>query len=301
LGLSPEEIAALNLTEEPTPPVAVESAADELFSFDVAEERPVEKAVRTAPRVEEPPPAPPTEDTGFTPEPLDQLDNIWDISAPAAPAAAATSPPAPPVPPKSETPARVVLPPVADRTQPRPAPRREAPPRPPREPAPVRPSEAERSIRRETGGRSRDDLYARREAATHARQDRPGSRDYGRVAPPARPTARRSFGSFVPTGDEGLDDFLTQLELEPDNSSMALSLARLCAQTSRVDLMVFSYKYLIRSSSALDEVAEEIQDLIGAVDDVATEAQLYRMLGDTFSKQGRLRDAIAAYNHTYGG
>ncbi|NTV63666.1 MAG: hypothetical protein HGA65_09035, partial [Oscillochloris sp.] len=208
---------------------------------------------------------------------------------------------------KSDSPARVVLPPLSERNQNRQPVRRE-PPAPPREaerPArrevPARPRDDDRYARRETSTRSREELYARREAASRSREDRPIRRDYGRVEPPARPGARRSFASFVPTGDENLDEFLMQLELEPANYSMAISLARLCAQTGRTDLMSYSYRYLIRSSPALEEVAEEIQDLIGTVDDPATSSQLYRMLGDTFSKQGRLRDAIAAYNHTFGG
>jgi hypothetical protein len=137
--------------------------------------------------------------------------------------------------------------------------------------------------------------------ADRLREDRSGRRDYGRSAPPSRVAARQSFGSFLPTGDESLDEYLIQLEAEPDNYGMAQSLARLCAQTGRADLMAYSYKYLIRGSHALDLITEEVQDLIESVDDQTIEQQLYRVLGDALSKQGRLRDAMAAYNHNFGG
>jgi hypothetical protein len=310
LGLSPEEIAALSLAEDVP---AAAATGDDLFSFDLVEERPVEKAVRTVPRVEEPPPPPPTEDTGFTPEPLDSLDNIWDTPVPVAPAVAASTPAAsapaprekapPPAREKSDSPARVVLPPIGEREKTSRGDRRESPARPRdddryarREP-PARPRE---DARREAPARSHDDLYARREVAARTRDDR-SRRDFGRSAPPPRAAARQSFGAFVPTGDDSLDEYLIQLEAEPDNYGMAMSLARLCAQTGRADLMTYSYKHLIRGSHALDLIAEEVPELIDAVDDQAIVHQLYRVLGDALSKQGRLRDAMAAYNHTFGG
>ena len=322
LGLSPEEIAALGLSEDVSAPAA---SGDDLFSFDVAEARPVEKAVRTAPRVEAPLPPPPTEDTSFTPEPLDNLDNIWDVPTPVAPAAAASVPSprekaSPPARQKRDDAARVVTPPLGEREKPSRGERREVPAHPrdddrstrrevparsyddrsTRREVPVR-SYDDRSTRREVPARSYDDLYARREdLATRSRDDRSGRRDYGRSALPSR-AARENFDSFVPTGDEVLDEYLIQLQAEPDNYGMALALARVCAQTGRADLMAYTYKHLIRGSHALDMITEEVQELIGAIDDQAVEQQLYRVLGDAFSKLGRLRDAMAAYNHNFGG
>jgi hypothetical protein len=186
----------------------------------------------------------------------------------------------------------VVLPPLGEREKASRAERREPP---------ARSRDDDRYARREAPARSSDDLYARREQAERSRDDRYGRRDYGRSAPPARAAARQSFGSFVPTGDETLDEYLIQLEAESDNYGMALAFARICAQTGRADLMAYTYKHLIRGSHALDAITEEVQELIDAVDDQAVEQQLYRVLGDAFSKQGRLRDAMAAYNHTFGG
>lgn len=315
LGLSAEEIASLGLSEEVSASVD-NTTADDIFDFDVVEERPVEKAVRTAPRIEEPPPPPPTQDTGFTPEPLDSLDTIWDVPVPVPPVPVATAPVAlPPVTPplsreKSDTPSRAVLPPLGERERTSRIERREPPPARPRdddryarrEPPPARPRDDDRYARREPPpAHPREDLYARREEADRLRDDRSGRRDYGRSTPPARAVLRRSFGSFVPTGDDSLDEYLIQIETEPDNYGMALSLARLSAQTGRIDLMTYTYKHLIRGSHALEVIIEDVPGLIETVDDQAIEQQLYRVLGDALAKQGRLRDAMAAYNHTFGG
>ncbi len=315
LGLSAEEIASLGLSEEVSASVD-NTTADDIFDFDVVEERPVEKAVRTAPRIEEPPPPPPTQDTGFTPEPLDSLDTIWDVPVPVPPVPVASVPVAsPPVTPppsreKSDTPSRAVLPPLGERERTSRIERREPPPARPRdddryarrEPPPARPRDDDRYARREPPpAHPREDLYARREEADRLRDDRSGRRDYGRSTPPARAVLRRSFGSFVPTGDDSLDEYLIQIETEPDNYGMALSLARLSAQTGRIDLMTYTYKHLIRGSHALEVIIEDVPGLIETVDDQAIEQQLYRVLGDALAKQGRLRDAMAAYNHTFGG
>ncbi|WP_129632900.1 tetratricopeptide repeat protein [Candidatus Oscillochloris fontis] len=270
LGLSPSEIAMLSAVEEETE--EVESEGGDLFDFDFdMEAPPLQKAVRTAPRVEEPTPSIAPEDIGFVPEPLEQLDDIWD-----RPASEMDT---------SNAPARIVLPAMSERAPARPVvhrePRADRPPREPRTPR--------------EGRASRDELYARREALLHAREERAARRERDQL------NARRTFDTFVPTGDQSLDDILLKIELAPDNAAMALSVARLSAQTDRNELMMYSYNYLVRVSAHLEEVAADIQKLLGSVKDAEMIAQLYRILGDTFSKQGRPQDAIAAYNHTFGG
>jgi hypothetical protein len=244
-----------------------------MFDFGVADTTPVEKVTRrTEPRAEEPPPAANPADAAFTAEPLDTLDDIWQA----------------PPPPAAE-PARVVLPPISER----PAARREPAPRAPaapREAPPARPTSWSREDgsgrRASTRGRD-DERYARREEL--------GPRPAG----PA-PVAARSFGDFVPTGDEGLDEYLRQLEAEPGNYGLAMAIGRLSAQTGRADLMSLAYKGLIKEGRGIDEIAEELDGLVGAVDDASVQRQLYRLLGDTYSKQGRLREAMAAYGYTFG-
>uniref|UniRef100_UPI0026120F78 RNA polymerase sigma factor region1.1 domain-containing protein n=1 Tax=uncultured Chloroflexus sp. TaxID=214040 RepID=UPI0026120F78 len=254
LGLSAEEIAQLEAMQQAEQPAAA-AAEEDLFDFSVAEAVPVAKAVRTTPRVEEPPPPPKPEDASFEPEPLDALDDIWQ---------------APPEPVAPE-PARVVLPPLSERAKPQPA------------------SRATFGEERRSAAPTRDDLrFARREAATAGR---------GRSArAPLRPRAPEDF---IPTGNAKLDDYLRQLSANPANHALAFTIARLCAQTGQAELMVVVYRRLLKQSALLDRIAEELEDLINTVDDVPVLRQLHRLLGDVYSRQGRLDEAIAAYSVTF--
>uniref|UniRef100_UPI002ACEBBBD RNA polymerase sigma factor region1.1 domain-containing protein n=1 Tax=Chloroflexus sp. TaxID=1904827 RepID=UPI002ACEBBBD len=255
LGLSPEEIAQLEAMQQGEQPPAATTAEEDLFDFSVAEAAPVAKAVRTTPRVEEPPPPPKPEDASFAPEPLDALDDIWQ--APPEPAA--------------PEPARVVLPPLAERAKPQPA---------------IRAAMAEE---RRSVAPTRDDLrFARREAVTAGR---------GRSArAPLRPRAPEDF---IPTGNAKLDDYLRQLSANPANHTLAFTIARLCAQTGQAELMAVVYRRLLKQTALLNRMAEELEDLINTVDDVPVLRQLHRLLGDVYSRQGRLDEAIAAYSVTF--
>jgi tetratricopeptide (TPR) repeat protein len=256
LGLSPEEIAQLEAARQtqPQPETAVTSE-DDLFDFSVAETAPVAKAVRTAPRREEPPRTPAPEDIGFVPEPLDALDDIWQT---------------PPELPKAE-PARVVLPPLGERAKSQPT---------------SRPSVSEE---RRNVTPTRDDLrFARREAASSER---------GRSArAPLRPRAPEDF---IPTGNTTIDDYLRQLSANPTNHALAFTIARLCAQTGQAELMAVIYRRLLKHSNLLDQMAEELEDLINTVEERPVLRQLYRTLGDVYSRQGRLEEAIATYSATF--
>ncbi|MEJ5344623.1 MAG: hypothetical protein WHS83_06920, partial [Chloroflexus sp.] len=255
LGLSPEEIAQLEAAQQAASPSGTGAAEDDLFDFSIAETAPVAKAVRTAPRVEEPPPPPAPEDTGFVPEPLEALDDIWN---------------APPEPMTSE-PARVVLPPLSERPKAQPMLR-----------TPTR--EERRSV-----APTRDDLrFARREALTSGR---------GRSArAPIRPRAPEDF---IPTGNATIDDYLRQLSTNPANHSLAFTIARLCAQTGQAELMAVIYRRLLKHTTLLDRMAEELEDLINTIEDTPVLRQLYRILGDVYSRQGRLEEAIATYSVTF--
>ncbi|WP_322822218.1 tetratricopeptide repeat protein [Chloroflexus sp.] len=255
LGLSAEEIAQLEAAQQAISPSEAGSVEDDLFDFSIAETAPVAKAVRTAPRIEEPPPPPAPEDTGFVPEPLDALDDIWN---------------APPEPMTSE-PARVVLPPLSERHKAQPMLR-----------TPTR--EERRSVTP-----TRDDLrFARREALTSGR---------GRSArAPIRP---RVLEDFIPTGNATIDDYLRQLSTNPANHTLAFTIARLCAQTGQSELMAVIYRRLLKHATLLDRMAEELEDLINTIEDTPVLRQLYRILGDVYSRQGRLEEAIATYSVTF--
>jgi hypothetical protein len=303
LGLSPEEIAALEggalntepalgsriTTEELNVGLDFGQELDGSLDFDMVDEAPVEqvaRATRTAPRIEEPPPPISPEDAAFEPESLETLDNIWDVAPPpVAEAVTSDTTRLAPKAPAAEPPARVVLPPrqerpVREERAPRERPVREERPR--RE----RPVREERSSSGSSGsragwGRSRDNASS------------VGSRGVASL-----PKADLAPTSFIPTGDEVLDEYLRQVEAEPDNLGLRLAVARISAQTGRADVMAAQYRQLIKTGRALDQVVDEVQDLLAGVDDTSTERQLYRTLGDAYSRQGRLREAVAAYGHT---
>jgi hypothetical protein len=295
LGLTPEEIASLGLGEvaggEQAPVVE-----DDSFDFDIAEAAPVEKVTkRTAPRAEEPPPAAEPADAAFTPEPLDSLDDIWSAASAAAAAAAAAAPNA--AEPARAAPPTAVEPPAPQPEPARPAARatsRPAPAETPyerREPAP-QPVGGDGMARQSTRVSTRSgviDRYARREALMAA------------PAGPVRPiAATKSFADFVPSGDETLDEYLMQLAAEPDNVALAMALGHMGAQTGRPELMAQAFKSVLRAGVGVEELTEELEGLVGGVEGGEVRRQLFKLLGDAYSRQGRLRDAMNAYNSSFG-
>ncbi|MFV9507544.1 MAG: hypothetical protein AB4911_23585, partial [Oscillochloridaceae bacterium umkhey_bin13] len=277
LGLSPEEIAMLEQAAREEADFAAEQAAtalpstktepdaDDPLNFDLDEVATVAKAKRTAPRVEEPPPTVDPADESFVPEPLESLDDIWHLPEPVKPVEAA--------------PARVVLPPISERK---------------REPAPAAPARAPR----ERSSMSRDeDRFARREAvAQRGRSPERPARSLGRAG--ARPVAE--FGGFLPTGNAMLDEYLHQLDEEPDNYGLALAIGHLCAETNRAEIMTLAFKRIVRSGQGVDQLTEDLEGLLVKTDDATMKQLLTRLLGDAYSKQGRYREAMAAYGATFG-
>jgi tetratricopeptide (TPR) repeat protein len=289
LGLSPEEIAALNAAaEEQTPPQASADTArleglddEELFDFDIVDEQPVERVTSpTRPRPEEPPPAEAPEDTGFEPESLENMDDIW-TAAPPEP----EPQPAPPAP--AEEPVETT-PPVA------PVPAQAAP----STPTAVSRDDA-RFARREAARRqrTRDD-----QRTTTARQRAPQpwpEESQSPARPAAKPGVLRHPAEFLPTGNNILDEYVQQLEDEPDNSMLSMVVGRMCAQVGMSDLMSVVYKRIIKDGHSIDNLIEEVSELIEQIDDPATLKQLHRILGDAYSKQGRFREAMEAYSATF--
>jgi hypothetical protein len=110
---------------------------------------------------------------------------------------------------------------------------------------------------------------------------------------------RQSPTAFIPTGDSALDGYLLQLEAEPDNTPLRVAVARISGQTERYDLAVQQYKSLIKTGNALDQVTEDLEELVGDVDDRGALQKLYRLLGDAYTKQNRFRDAVEAYSWTF--
>jgi hypothetical protein len=119
-------------------------------------------------------------------------------------------------------------------------------------------------------------------------------------AAPAQPSAAAAEAR-PSTGSDVLDIFLHQLEAEPENDVLRLSVARAGTQIGHTDLAMQQYRYLIRHSRLLDTVVGELQDLIADNEDAQVLQRLHRTLGDAYSKQGRLREAIEEYSWTLGG
>jgi hypothetical protein len=113
-------------------------------------------------------------------------------------------------------------------------------------------------------------------------------------------STNRSRGP-VATGNNVLDDYLRQLDTDPHNHILRLSIARVGGQIGMNDLAVQQYRDLIKRGVLLDEVIADIGDLIGDSDDEPFLKRLHRALGDAYSKQGRFREAVEEYSWTLGG
>jgi tetratricopeptide (TPR) repeat protein len=103
------------------------------------------------------------------------------------------------------------------------------------------------------------------------------------------------------TGNDTVDAFLQQLETDPQNDILRISLARIGWQIGIPDLAVQQYKYLIKYNRSLDQVVDEINDLLLDSDEQKLTYRLHRTLGDVYTKQGRFREAIEEYSWTGGG
>ncbi len=92
-----------------------------------------------------------------------------------------------------------------------------------------------------------------------------------------------------------LAEYVRQLDSDPQNHILRLSVARAVGQSGMSDMSVQQYRYLIRQNALLDVVIDDIRDLIDEVDDPRFLQRLHRLLGDAFSKQGRLNEAMEEY------
>ena len=126
--------------------------------------------------------------------------------------------------------------------------------------------------------------------------------------PPRATHARAGTGGWTAdneapifTGNDIVDGFLHQLEAEPQNDVLRISLARIGWQIGIPDLAVQQYKYMIKHNRSLDQVVDEINDLLSDSDEQKLTQRLHRTLGDAYTKQGRFREAIEEYSWTHGG
>lgn len=89
-----------------------------------------------------------------------------------------------------------------------------------------------------------------------------------------------------------------QLAADPENHAMRLAVARMSQHTSDVDQAVEQYKQLIKRGELLDDVVDDLQDVIGDIDDPQLLRRLHRLLGDAYMKQNRFREAMDEYSWT---
>lgn len=121
------------------------------------------------------------------------------------------------------------------------------------------------------------------------------------AAAPAAAKAQPPAEQPALTGNDVIDAFLRQLDAEPENDVLRLAVARVVGQIGLHELAVKQYRHLIKQNRQLDRVTSEIEDLIAYNSDQKLLQALHRALGDAYSKQGRLREAVDAYSWTLGG
>jgi len=124
------------------------------------------------------------------------------------------------------------------------------------------------------------------------------------AVPPKRPSARASAADEPPkssSGNEMLDTYMSRLNADPENHVLRRSIARAGGQLGRADFAVQQYRYLIKRNALLDHVVDDLQDLISDADDQQILRRLHRTLGDAYTKQGRLAEAMDEYCWTPAG
>ncbi|KAB8144934.1 tetratricopeptide repeat protein [Chloroflexia bacterium SDU3-3] len=129
-----------------------------------------------------------------------------------------------------------------------------------------------------------------------AAQPTPAQQPTPIVQPRQSPGLSNSLSEQVPA----LGSYLKRLEQDPQNHALRLSLARISGQIGQAEAAIQQYKNIIRQNVLLDIVVDDLSDLISDTDDPHTLQRLHRLLGDAYSKQGRIDDAISEYNWIYG-
>jgi hypothetical protein len=145
--------------------------------------------------------------------------------------------------------------------------------------------------------------------AQEAPQPQPASIEAPVVTPVAAPQPRATAPAAVHadaeapifTGNDIVDEFLRQLETDPQNDVLRISIARIGWQIGIPNLAVQQYKYLIKHNRALDQVVDEVNDLLSDSDEEKQLQRLHRLLGDAYTKQGRFREAVEEYSWTLKG
>src|SRR5262249_45742621 len=136
-----------------------------------------------------------------------------------------------------------------------------------------------------------------RQTAAQPAPRTPPARSVDRSEPAVAPRSTQpATAPAASASNEMLEGFLGQLEADPQNYALRLSVARVGGQIGMTDFAMQQYKQLIKRNELLDDVRDDLTDLISDADDQQTLQRLHRLLGDVYSKQGRFREAIDEYS-----
>jgi tetratricopeptide (TPR) repeat protein/uncharacterized protein YjiS (DUF1127 family) len=122
------------------------------------------------------------------------------------------------------------------------------------------------------------------------------------AAPRERPVSHRAADEPPSSsGNAMLDAYLRRLEADPQNHMLRLSVARAGGQLGNPDFSIQQYRYLIRNNALLDMIVDDLQDLIADAEERQLQKRLHRTLGDVYTRQGRLEEAMDEYSWTPAG
>ncbi len=89
--------------------------------------------------------------------------------------------------------------------------------------------------------------------------------------------------------------FVAQVEQDPENIILRLSVARAGMQLGEGEIGLRLYRDLIRRGAMLEDLTIDVGELVEEIDDIAIVRRLYRILGDAYTRQGRIDEAMQAF------
>jgi hypothetical protein len=95
-----------------------------------------------------------------------------------------------------------------------------------------------------------------------------------------------------------LSRYYERLEVDPNNHPIRLALARLSEQKNDTDRAIEQYRQLIRQGVLLDSVVEDLKEMVAGDYERPVLRRLHRLLGDAYTRQNRLDEALDEYSWT---
>jgi hypothetical protein len=88
---------------------------------------------------------------------------------------------------------------------------------------------------------------------------------------------------------------MQQFEAEPDNFGLCFAVAHMGMEKGHNDAAMYHYQLLIKQGEMLNEVLEDLLGWAKTSSDDPLLQRLYRLIGDTYIKQKRFPEGMAAY------